>query len=222
LNVKVLKDWANRPFSFVQYATAQEATYALQKGQKAILDGRMIRVERARVNRTLYISKDKGKIDEAVLFSSPQSLISRQSNSSSNPSAKSRRLSFLDHGNVPRKNPAKAASQDSCFATMPSTHIRFFPLHSPDNRPFVSPRHIQSSGRRTSISRVIPLHPEPCQKFQSIILPYSSANSTERQMRTPSETVFPNTEPLSESKSSQILSFPIVVRPILQAQASPS
>lgn len=66
LNVKVLKDGANRPFSFVQYTTAQEAAYALQKCQNACLDGRTIRVERARVNRTLYISKDKGKIDEAV------------------------------------------------------------------------------------------------------------------------------------------------------------
>ena len=66
MNVKVLKDWANRPFSFVQYTTAQEASYALQRAQKATLDGRMIRVERARVNRTLYISKEKGKIDEAV------------------------------------------------------------------------------------------------------------------------------------------------------------
>jgi hypothetical protein len=69
LNVKVLKDWANRPFSFVQYTTAQEATYALSQCQKSILDGRMIRVERARVNRTLYIVKDKGKIEEAVSLS---------------------------------------------------------------------------------------------------------------------------------------------------------
>ena len=61
-----MKDWANRPFSFVQYTTAQEATYALHKSQKACLDGRMIRVERARVNRTLFVSKEKGKIDEAV------------------------------------------------------------------------------------------------------------------------------------------------------------
>ena len=66
MNVKVLKDWANRPFSFVQFTTSQEASYALQRAQKATLDGRMIRVERARVNRTLYISKEKGKIDEAV------------------------------------------------------------------------------------------------------------------------------------------------------------
>lgn len=66
MNVKVLKDWANRPFSFVQYTTAQEAGYALQKAQKATLDGRVIRVERARVNRTLYVCKEKGKIDEAV------------------------------------------------------------------------------------------------------------------------------------------------------------
>lgn len=66
LNVKVLKDWANRPFSFVQYVTTQEASYALQRAQKASLDGRMIRVERARVNRTLYVSKEKGKLDEAV------------------------------------------------------------------------------------------------------------------------------------------------------------
>jgi hypothetical protein len=71
LNVKVLKDWANRPFSFVQYTTAQEAAYALHKCQKATLDGRMIRVERARVNRTLYVSKDKGKIDEAVISFPP-------------------------------------------------------------------------------------------------------------------------------------------------------
>ena len=71
MNVKVLKDWANRPFSFVQYTTAQEAGYALQRAQKATLDGRMIRVERARVNRTLYVFKDKGKIDEAVRLHSP-------------------------------------------------------------------------------------------------------------------------------------------------------
>ena len=75
LNVKVLKDWANRPFSFVQYTTAQEAGYALQQAQKASLDGRMIRVERARVNRTLYVTKEKGKLDEAVPFPFPSILV---------------------------------------------------------------------------------------------------------------------------------------------------
>jgi RNA recognition motif-containing protein len=71
LNVKVLKDGANRPFSFVQYTTAQEAGYALQQAQNASLDGRMIRVERARVNRTLYVTKEKGKLDEAVITPFP-------------------------------------------------------------------------------------------------------------------------------------------------------
>ena len=38
----------------------------MHKCQKAVLDGRMIRVERARVNRTLYVSRERGRIDEAV------------------------------------------------------------------------------------------------------------------------------------------------------------
>jgi len=133
LNVKVLKDWANRPFSFVQYTTAQEAGYALQQSQKASLDGRMIRVERARVNRTLYISKEKGKLDEAVPpFCFHSILIAlrvgtefcRLSKHFLNLSDKSRKLLFLDHGNEQAKKHVKAALRDSSFATMPSMHTR--------------------------------------------------------------------------------------------------
>ena len=139
--MKVLKDWANRPFSFVQYTTAQEANYALQKGQKATLDGRMIRVERARVNRTLYISKDKGKFDEAVNSTSINWLVivdplwflcsvvmdgdnCRLSKHSLNRSVRLRRLSLLVHGNVPAKNAARDVLQNSYFAMMRSTLIR--------------------------------------------------------------------------------------------------
>ncbi|QPG73234.1 hypothetical protein FOA43_000541 [Brettanomyces nanus] len=59
--VKVLRDPANRPYAFVQYDTEKEAKTAISEGQHSILNGRTVRCERARVNRTLYLQmNDKG------------------------------------------------------------------------------------------------------------------------------------------------------------------
>ncbi|KAG0669303.1 hypothetical protein C6P45_003902 [Maudiozyma exigua] len=54
--VKVLRDQENRPYAFVQYTNDQDATNALEKAHGTILDGRVIRCEPARVNRTLFIT----------------------------------------------------------------------------------------------------------------------------------------------------------------------
>ncbi|KAI9250546.1 hypothetical protein BDA99DRAFT_575447 [Phascolomyces articulosus] len=56
LNVKVLKDWMGRPYAFVQFERTQDAKKALQNAPGTVLDGRNIRCEPARVNRTLSIS----------------------------------------------------------------------------------------------------------------------------------------------------------------------
>ncbi|KAG0041339.1 hypothetical protein BGZ83_001968 [Gryganskiella cystojenkinii] len=57
LNVKVLKDWMQRPYSFVQFERVDDARRALVEAQNTVLDGRPIRIEQARVNRTLFIQK---------------------------------------------------------------------------------------------------------------------------------------------------------------------
>ncbi|KAI7876058.1 RNA-binding domain-containing protein [Lichtheimia hyalospora FSU 10163] len=58
LHVKVLKDWMSRPYAFVQYAHLPDATVALQNAPGTLLDGRNIRCEQARVNRTICISSN--------------------------------------------------------------------------------------------------------------------------------------------------------------------
>ncbi|KAG0017704.1 hypothetical protein BGZ81_010563 [Podila clonocystis] len=55
LNVKVLKDWAGRPYSFVQFVHVPHAQRAMAEAQNSVVDGRHIRIEQARVNRTLFI-----------------------------------------------------------------------------------------------------------------------------------------------------------------------
>ncbi|KAF9089559.1 hypothetical protein BGX23_006591 [Mortierella sp. AD031] len=55
LNVKVLKDWMQRPYSFVQFENVEDAQRAMVEAQNTIIDGRHIRIEQARVNRTLFI-----------------------------------------------------------------------------------------------------------------------------------------------------------------------
>ncbi|KAG0275053.1 hypothetical protein BGZ95_009237 [Linnemannia exigua] len=55
MNVKVLKDWMQRPYSFVQFETIEDAQRAMIEAQNTIVDGRHIRIEQARVNRTLFI-----------------------------------------------------------------------------------------------------------------------------------------------------------------------
>ncbi|CCK72088.1 Rim4p KNAG_0I03040 [Huiozyma naganishii CBS 8797] len=54
--VKVLRDQENRPYAFVQYATDKDAKNALRMAHGSKLNGRIIRCEPARVNRTLFIS----------------------------------------------------------------------------------------------------------------------------------------------------------------------
>ncbi|KAI9028830.1 hypothetical protein CLU79DRAFT_514269 [Phycomyces nitens] len=62
LNVKVLKDWMGRPYAFVQYETVGDAQNALRLGPGTVLDGRNIRCEPARVNRTLCLGSQKGPL----------------------------------------------------------------------------------------------------------------------------------------------------------------
>ncbi|KAJ3163074.1 hypothetical protein HDU86_002243 [Geranomyces michiganensis] len=64
LNVKVLKDWMNRPYAFVQFKDTRDARRALFEAHNTILHGRYIRVEQARVNRTLFVAKFTKTIGE--------------------------------------------------------------------------------------------------------------------------------------------------------------
>ncbi|KAJ3122819.1 WD repeat-containing protein 75 [Physocladia obscura] len=56
-NIKVLKDWLARPYAFVQYENPQDATTALSRAHNTLLCGRYMRVEQAKVNRTLFVAK---------------------------------------------------------------------------------------------------------------------------------------------------------------------
>ncbi|KAJ3195908.1 hypothetical protein HK101_010665, partial [Irineochytrium annulatum] len=64
-NVKVLKDWLSRPYAFVQFTicltllqqSVDDAKRALVEAHNTVVDNRHIRVEQARVNRTLFIAK---------------------------------------------------------------------------------------------------------------------------------------------------------------------
>jgi len=58
--VKVLRDPSNRPYAFVQYNSDEDAKKALKGAQHSMLDGRAIRCEPAKVNRTLYIATATG------------------------------------------------------------------------------------------------------------------------------------------------------------------
>ena len=58
VSVKVLRDPANRPYAFVQYASDEDALNALSQAQGTTLNNRNIRCERAKVNRTVFISSN--------------------------------------------------------------------------------------------------------------------------------------------------------------------
>ncbi|ODV87340.1 hypothetical protein CANARDRAFT_5886 [[Candida] arabinofermentans NRRL YB-2248] len=65
--VKVLRDPANRPYAFVQFKKDEEAKRAIIEGQHSLLNGRTVRCEKARVNRTLYIeTTNKGMSDDDI------------------------------------------------------------------------------------------------------------------------------------------------------------
>ncbi|KAI8581112.1 hypothetical protein K450DRAFT_198156 [Umbelopsis ramanniana AG] len=57
LNVKVFRDWMQRPYGFVQFASQEDAQKALKEASGTLLNGRYIRCEPARVNRTIYLGQ---------------------------------------------------------------------------------------------------------------------------------------------------------------------
>ncbi|KAJ3282198.1 hypothetical protein HK104_011047, partial [Borealophlyctis nickersoniae] len=64
MNVKVLKDWLARPYAFVQFENIDDARRALIEAHNTLVDNRHIRVEQARVNRTLFIAKFNKNLNE--------------------------------------------------------------------------------------------------------------------------------------------------------------
>ncbi|KAG0348943.1 hypothetical protein BG004_003426 [Podila humilis] len=71
LHVKVLRDWLQRPYSFVQFENVEQAQRAMAEAQNSVVDGRHIRIEPARVNRTLCLlrisrSTTEGEISEVM------------------------------------------------------------------------------------------------------------------------------------------------------------
>ncbi|WLF80435.1 hypothetical protein PVL30_004212 [Lodderomyces elongisporus] len=54
--VKVLRDTSNRPYAFVQYLSEQNSKLAIKMAHNSILNGRSIRCEAAKVNRTLFFT----------------------------------------------------------------------------------------------------------------------------------------------------------------------
>mmetsp|Transcript_790 Transcript_790/g.995 ORF Transcript_790/g.995 Transcript_790/m.995 type:complete len:371 (-) Transcript_790:1443-2555(-) len=57
ISVKTLKDRASRPYAFVQFMEVEDAENALEKTSGSFLENRRLRVEKARVNRTLFVAK---------------------------------------------------------------------------------------------------------------------------------------------------------------------
>ncbi|KAJ3320017.1 hypothetical protein HDV06_005751 [Boothiomyces sp. JEL0866] len=66
LNVKVFRDLKQRPFSFVQFKNHQDADKAFIEAAGTALHGRKIRIEKAKVNRTIYVSKIKDLSEEQL------------------------------------------------------------------------------------------------------------------------------------------------------------
>lgn len=56
ISVKVLRDLSNRPYAFVQYSNDDDCRSAIELGHGSLLDGRRLRCEAAKVNRTLFIA----------------------------------------------------------------------------------------------------------------------------------------------------------------------
>ncbi|KAM3162609.1 RIM4-like protein [Lachancea thermotolerans] len=67
--VKVLRDPANRPYAFVQYTNDADAKKALKEAQGSSLNGRTIRCEPARVNRTLFVCYKGRNLNSSGLVS---------------------------------------------------------------------------------------------------------------------------------------------------------
>jgi len=65
LKQKLLKDKMSRAYAFVQFASTEDADRALSDSHGRVLDGRAVRVERAKVNRTLFIARFSRELSEA-------------------------------------------------------------------------------------------------------------------------------------------------------------
>lgn len=79
-SVKVLRDTHNRPYAFVQYTNDEDCQTAIKLGHHSILDGRQLRCEAAKVNRTLFINfnnnYDASSVKQALIsFGSVESLL---------------------------------------------------------------------------------------------------------------------------------------------------
>ncbi|KAL6045493.1 Meiotic activator RIM4, partial [Balamuthia mandrillaris] len=57
LKIKIMRDPASRPYAFVQFKRVEDANAALLSSNDQVLQGRRLRVEKAKVNRTLFIAK---------------------------------------------------------------------------------------------------------------------------------------------------------------------
>merc|ERR1712137_1271317 len=67
LKIKLLKDHVSRPYAFVQFASVDDATTAIANTKNTMLNNRRLRVERARVNRTLFVAKFSKQMQAAKL-----------------------------------------------------------------------------------------------------------------------------------------------------------
>lgn len=67
LKMRLLKDRSARPYAFIQYRTVDQANTALVQGAKQNIDGKRLRTERAKVNRTLFIAKMDRNITQQQL-----------------------------------------------------------------------------------------------------------------------------------------------------------
>lgn len=56
VSVKVLRDPSNRPYAFAQYSNDDDCKRAIEMGHGSELEGRKLRCEAAKVNRTLFVS----------------------------------------------------------------------------------------------------------------------------------------------------------------------
>ncbi|PSK40381.1 hypothetical protein C7M61_000016 [Candidozyma pseudohaemuli] len=67
VNVKVLRDYSGRPYAFVQYDNDVDSKNAIAQSHNAVLDGRVIRCEAAKVNRTIFITTFNSISKNAVM-----------------------------------------------------------------------------------------------------------------------------------------------------------
>lgn len=57
IRIRLVNNPPTRPYAFVQFKTIEAADEALKASDNQTIDGRKLRIERARVNRTLFIAK---------------------------------------------------------------------------------------------------------------------------------------------------------------------